>query len=456
MADTFPGVIAFAFMATMLFLGAIIRMRLKFFQQSLIPASIIGGAIGFVLLTSGLGLGFTPDDFIAFTFHFFTLSFMSLVLTGASREQQTAGGHLKGGLWLAMIWTMSLVMQAIIGLSVFVAYNTATGEENSIYLGMIVAQGFTQGPGQAIATGSIWQEHFSIQDAAVTGLFYASMGFVVTFLLGVPLARIIIQRGLNANKEAHLAAEFLEGVYAKNNRPISGHLITHPSNLESAAFHLGLLGLGYVLTNFWLTFLQYLLADIRIGDVPADLFVSYDLFFIHGLIVCLLMRSIIDRAGWGDLIDNDTQRVITGTAVDLMVVGTLMSIKLSVLAAIWVPVTLTILAATAGTIGLCVALSRTGGHYGYERALTSFGCCCGSTGTGLLLLRILDPDFRTPVAKELAYFNIAILITTAHILIVMVPTLPSHNLAIVFVVFAVTFVVAGLATRLFRAGATSQ
>ena len=450
MADTFPGVIAFAFMASMLYCGAIVRMRVPAVQNFLIPASIVGGVIGFVLINTGLSFGYTSDDFVPFTFHFFTLSFMSLVLTGSPAGQPTGQGYLRGGLWLSMLWTMSLVMQAMIGLVVILAYNQANAADVSPYLGMIVAHGFTQGPGQALALGSIWESQFAVADAASTGLVYASFGFIVSFLVGVPVARAIIRRGLNNNKKAELAKEFIEGLYAQATRPGAGRLVTHPSNLESAAFHIGLLGLAYLLTFNWLSYLQTVLEGVEIRAVPVDLFVSFELFFVHGLIVCAVMRAVIDGFNWGHYIDDETQRMITGTSVDLMVVGTLMSIKVAVVAALFVPIMTTTLLVTLATIALCFLLSRTGGQFGYERALASFGCCCGSTGTGLLLLRMLDPDFRTPVAKELAYFNIVILLTTAHILIGIAPVLPTLNLGLVTGIYMATFVVAGALTFVIR------
>ena len=79
-----------------------------------------------------------------------------------------------------------------------------------------------------------------------------------------------------------------------------------------------------------------------------------------------------------------------------------------------------------------------------ERAVTVFGCCCGSTGSGLLLLRILDPDLSTPIAKELAFFNIAILFLGFHVLTVMAPVLPSFGLLTICVVYSGTFVVGAI------------
>ena len=129
-------------------------------------------------------------------------------------------------------------------------------------------------------------------------------------------------------------------------------------------------------------------------------------------------------------------------AVAFMVVGTIMSIKFAVLVEFLVPVLLVTTAVTLATAFWCFGLGRKLASLGIERALTIFGCCCGSTGTGLLLSRILDPDFSTSVAKELAFFNIAILFTCFHIIMVMSPILPNHGMATIWIVFGLTFIVA--------------
>lgn len=137
------------------------------------------------------------------------------------------------------------------------------------------------------------------------------------------------------------------------------------------------------------------------------------------------MRLIIDRFGLARLVDDESLKRITGSSVDFMVVGTLMSIQFSVLYALLVPVALVTVVVTLTTLVMCVGLGRLSGRLGHERALTSFGCCCGSTGTGLLLLRMMDADLSTSVPKELAFFNLAIIITTFHLLFIFAPLAPS-------------------------------
>mgnify|MGYP001428154878 CR=1 FL=1 len=84
MEDSFHGVIAFAFMVSMILVGTLLRSKFGIFQRALIPASLLGGIIGFVAISLDLSLGFTNDDFVAFAFHFFTLSFIPTYLKKVS------------------------------------------------------------------------------------------------------------------------------------------------------------------------------------------------------------------------------------------------------------------------------------------------------------------------------------------------------------------------------------
>lgn len=449
MASTFPGVIAFAFMVAMIVVGVALRAKIRFLQVNLVPASLIGGVIGFVLVASGLALGFEHADFTVFAFHFFTLSFMSLVLTGSGgqpREQSVA----VGGLWLSVIWVMSLVMQALVGLLVVVGYNLASGSDLSIYLGIIATHGFTQGPGQALALGNIWEVEYAIENAVSFGLIYASMGFLVAFAVGVPIARRFVKAGANENKQARIDQEFEVGLLTT--RQGTGEQVTHSANVDSLAFHIGILGIAYVLTDQYLKLLGPLASEVTLGQVNLGIIFSHNLFFFHGLVVCLVLRKLMDRFGLGRMIDPDTQRRITGSSVDLMVVATLMSIEFTLLTANIVPILLVVLAVTFVTLLLCFGAARMLTKLGPERSVAIFGCCCGSTGSGLLLLRMLDPDLSTPVALELAFFNVAIIFLGFHVLTLMAPVLPAIQLTTLIGVYVLTFVIgmALLAAARFR------
>ncbi|MBB3141317.1 sodium/glutamate symporter [Halomonas organivorans] len=426
MQDTFHGVIAFALLAGMLVIGGVLRNRVPLFRNMLVPSSILGGLLGFALLSLGWIPGFAPADFTALTFHFFTLSFMSLCLTGRGRQPALgSGGIVRGGIWLTLIWTISLGLQGMIGYLVIRGYDALTGAGVSAWLGALVTHGFTQGPGQALTYGGLWEDSYGIEHAAQVGLIFASLGFLVAFAVGVPLARRFIAQGLNANQASRLDDNFRAGFFAERERPEMGRMVSHPASLDSLAYHLGLLAVAYVITHCWLLFMQGLIADAQPWGINLGVLFSHNLFFLHGLGVCVLMRLVIDKAGLASYVDDESLKRITGSSVDFMVVGTLMSIQFAVLYALLTPILLVTLAVTLATLIGCLGLGRLSGQLGHERALTAFGCCCGSTGTGLLLLRMMDADFSTTVPKELAFFNLAIIVTNFHILFVFAPMVPA-------------------------------
>lgn len=449
MGSTFHGVIAFALLASMLVVGTILRNRIRWLNRALIPASIIGGVIGFALLSADLIPGFSPSDFSAIAFHMFTLSFMSLCLTGKSRNKSLSGGSIiRGGMWLTVIWTASLGLQGVVGLFTFKGYDAITGSSLSQWLGAIVTHGFTQGPGQALTYGTIWESKYSIANAAQVGLIYASLGFVVTFCVGVPIARHFIKKGYNANKASEIDNSFLSGFFNPETAPDTGKAVTHPANVDSLAFHLALLGITYVITYGWLNLMQPLAADWHPFGINAAVFFSFNMFFIHGLFVALIMRSLMDKFGLSRHVDDSTLKHLTGSSVDFMVVATIMSIKFAVLSALLVPILLVTAVITVVTLALAMVVGRLSGKLGYERALTAFGCCCGSTGTGLLLLRMMDPDYSTSVPKELAFFNVAIIIANLHILMVFAPIVPTLSVGGYVAIYGTTTLVALLVAPL--------
>ena len=44
--------------------------------------------------------------------------------------------------------------------------------------------------------------------------------------------------------------------------------------------------------------------------------------------------------------------------------------------------------------------------YKLERTVAIYGVVTGTVSTGLMLLRIVDPELRTPVAREIGFMNV--------------------------------------------------
>jgi ESS family glutamate:Na+ symporter len=426
MGATLPAFMVFGAMSIMLLVGVFLRAKIGFIQKAMIPSSLIGGVIGFVLVTlgwlkfpgpDGVWITIKSTDFIPFAFHAFNISFISLCLTRTVNTGRKSS-VLKGGLWLSMMWSASLTVQALVGAGTVSVYNMVTGGDVNTFLGYLVTHGFTQGPGQGLAMGGAWAKGFQVPDGPTMGLIWATMGFVAAYVVGVPYARYFVKNGMNINKRSKVDEEFLSGILKPETHLEAGRETTHSATTETFAYHLAIIGLVYVITYVEITF---------VSKYVKHLLFSYPLFFFHGLVWASVLRIIMEKIGVGRLMDPGIQKRITGMSVDFLLVASVMGVSFVVLTKyIGVIIAVTI-AVTIVTFLLIEFFRRRVSELGPERAVSSFGCCCGSTASGLLLLRILDADYSSGVGMELAFFNVAILFTTLPILTIMAPQLPGYG-----------------------------
>ena len=124
-----------------------------------------------------------------------------------------------------------------------------------------------------------------------------STRFLIAFSVGVPVARWAVRHGLNSNRAARMDDEFMSGVLAPDTHLSAGEQVTHPANVDSLGWHLAILGVAYLLTDAYLGVMQPLAARVQLGDVHLSLIFSHNLFFFHGLIICVLLRAAMDRDG---------------------------------------------------------------------------------------------------------------------------------------------------------------
>ncbi len=430
--DTFVGFNIMAIVGLMLIIGVIIRAKIAIFQSFLIPAAIIGGAIGFILINAGL-LPFESKQFVNFSMHAFIISFMSLCLTNKADDapEVSKKEYLRGGLWMSFIWAGSVGFQAIIGGLMLIAYNMITGSSFSEMFGFIATHGFTQGPGQGLTYGKMWADLGASADLPIVGLIYANVGFIFAFIIGVPLARYFIKKGKNANKKARIENEYLVGILEDKKSSALGHEKTHPANIDTLAFQLSILFICYGITFLYM---KYILVHLK-GIPMIGVLSAWGLFFFHGLIVATIVRLFINKIGLGHMLSVRLQKHITGAAVDVLLVASFMSVSFQVLTKYFGPIVVVSLGILITTFLYIWFFGRKLTQLGPERMIAQLGCCTGATANGLLLLRIMDPDYTTSVSMELAFFNVAILFTAGIPLFVIGPNVPNFGLMKVMVFY---------------------
>jgi glutamate:Na+ symporter, ESS family len=390
----FEAVLVFGIMGVMLLIGMFIRASVKFFQGFLIPSCFIGGILGLVLLSLGI-INVSTELLETFAYHLFVISFISLGLTTniIKNKDLTVKTPLRGALWIGLVSGVVMAMQGIIGGLFVFLFNSAGYNLNPIF-GFLSPLGFTQGPGQALSVGKVWEE-FGFEHAATLGLSFAVLGFAFAFFIGVPLVNWGIRKGFSTQAPKNLSTEFLKGIMQKESKKeIAGELTTHSGNIDTLAFHAALVGLVYILTYLLMLAIGKFISE----DVAKSL---WAFFFFFGIVIALLLKFFINKAGLGHLLDPGIQRRITGWSVDFLIISTIMAIQVVIVWEYIVPIFVIGLATGVLTTIVVIYLGRRTWSYSFERTMGVYGITTGTASVGLLLLRIADPEFETPVGLEL-------------------------------------------------------
>ena len=399
----FEPLIIFGWMSAMLLMGVFLRARIRFFQRYLIPSCLIGGVLGLILETAGV-IRFPSQSWESFAYHLFNISFISVGLTTgrAPEEQASKGkGYFKGSFWMFLTMTSCFGLQAALGGLLVILFGLL-GSDLFPTFGFLVPMGFEEGPGQALSFGKVW-EGVGFEHGATIGLTFAAVGFLFSFFVGVPLANWGLRKGLASQEGGSLPPEFIKGIYAKEEQgEAAGNLTTHSANIDTLAFHVALIGLVYALTYGFTLLLAKVVATFA-PDVAAML---WGFFFFFGLVIAFIVKVVVQKSGAGHLLDGGVQRRLTGWSVDFLIVATIMAIQLVVVWKFIVPIAAMALACGIATTLLTLYLGKRLWSHNLERMVAIYGVVTGTVSSGLLLLRIVDPEFKTPVAVEIGIMNV--------------------------------------------------
>ena len=392
----FDAMVLLGWMASMLIIGVALRAKIPFFQRFLFPSCLIGGILGLVLTNAGV-VGFAGTEFETYAYHFFNISFISVGLT--QRGETLQGSQMvRGSAWMALMQGSTFGMQAALS-GILVILLGALGLKLFPTYGFLVPLGFEEGPGQALSVGKVW-EGFGFIDGATIGLTFAALGYFFAFFIGVPLVNRGIRRGRATYAPQHLPSDLLRGILDRQASPESaGRLRLHSGNVDSLAFQIALVGVVYLIT--------YAVVKSLTLVVPPDVGkILWGFFFIFGLMGAIAMRKLTGLVGAAHLIDPGIQRRVTGWSIDFLIIATVMAIQLAVVWQHIVPITIIALANGVVTTLYITYLGYRLSHHALERTAAVYGAVTGTVSCGLLLLRIADPEFKTPVAFELGLMNV--------------------------------------------------
>lgn len=392
------GLIAFA-----LLVATGIRVRVRFFQRYLIPNALTAGFLLLPLYNYVLPLfGQNTNDLGQIVYHLLSLSFIAMTL----RTPQTDRKASSGKVFPFAIATLSQFgLQGLVGLLFTFALIQTTMPDLFPSFGLLLPLGFAQGPGQAFAIGSGW-EQFGFEGAASIGLTFAALGFIVSSFGGIFLINIGMRRGwLSAKQVAALKTSAVKsGIFpSRSRREVGAQLTTDSEAIDSFTLHLAMVLFVYMLAYFLLLGLTRALA---LAGPSGELLANslWAVSFIFAALTAMVIKALMRRAGWDFVVDNKTLNRISGFAVDFMVAAAIGAIAIVVVWRFIVPIlTLSLLGTILTMVLVPWMSSRMFTDHAFHRAMLVFGVSTGTLPTGLALLRVVDPEFETPVAGEYMY-----------------------------------------------------
>ena len=169
-----------AFLAVMLLVGVLLRAKVTFFQNFLVPACIIGGIIGAIIMNTTSIPGINQKLYEQLAYHFFAFSFICLGLRGTGCIQKeecsdTTKELVKGSIWQGFMFYMSMCSQVLVATAVIYLINFIFQKDFLACMGFLGAQGFTAGPGATLSSGLLW-EKFGHANMGQVGLAFSGIG----------------------------------------------------------------------------------------------------------------------------------------------------------------------------------------------------------------------------------------------------------------------------------------
>lgn len=407
---------AFGWVSIMLLIGVILRAKVAFLRNMLVPASVIAGILGLVFVNAaeagGMNVGTDTGMYTDIVSNLFTVSFISIALTrkaGGKGSGETAKNVVCGSLSMGLVWCLLYALTPMIGVGILSLLGSAKGM--GIQYGMLIQFGFCQGPGQAASYGTIL-ESYGWENAATVGISFAAIGFIAAFLVGIPAARLGIKIGI-AKHSSSIDGSVVRGYYKKDEQPETKlKETTSNSNIESLAFHFCIIGLCFI----------FAVGISRILSlIPGFIGTSMSgMMFMNGMYAGYIMRFVLKKLKIDYLLDDMLQSKITSWATDYLVACSFMAVSIRLIKAWVIPILVVAIVTSIVTFIICFYFGRhMGGSYDFERTLGLYGTCTGTVPSGISLVRIVDPNFKTTTSVELGGMNITMLACTPVMLLIM-------------------------------------
>ena len=376
----------------------ILRRRVPFMRKMLLPVSVMAGFILLILKTIGI---YRPamETLEMLVYHCIALGFIAMSLRTAVPEEDKDSKAI--GFKSGAVIVGTYLVQALVGLVITIGLAYTFMPEMFKAAGLLLPMGFGQGPGQANNIGSSY-ESMGFAGGRSFGLSIAAAGYLCACTVGVVILNRWRKKGLLHNGKAENYDETkIPGFFQNSNEiPIS-------DSIDKFSMQIVMVILVYLATYLVTWGLTSGIAAVSPALAGLLNSLLWGFNFIIGSVLATVVRVGLAKGQKLRLITRQYQNNyllnrISGFFFDLMIVAGIASIDLGDISGLWIPFLL--MAAGGGIATWCyllVVCKRTYGSYYREGVISMYGMLTGTIGSGVLLLREIDPELKTPAANNL-------------------------------------------------------
>ena len=384
--------------AAVLLVAHFLRRGIPFIRKSLMPTAVLAGFIMLILKVCGVvKLDSSYMEWV--TYHGIAIGFIAMSLKVPDRTGSEKGSLV--GLKSGAVIVGSYMVQGICGLIISLILAKTLLPDLFPASGILLPMGFGQGPGQANNIGSSF-EALGFAGGRSFGLAIAAAGYLVACIIGVIYINYIVRSGKFKKRESSGSAEVVnvETFQSENELPIS-------ESVDRFSVQVALVMIVYGLTYLAIHVICAGIASAAPGLLKTVQSLLWGFNFIIGSALAILVRVILAKLTKGKVIKNQYQNNyllsrMSGLAFDLMITAGIASIDFDDLSGLWLPFILMVIAGAVLTmVHLRYVCRKVYPDYYYEGLMSMYGMMTGTISSGVLLLRELDPDLKTPAANNL-------------------------------------------------------
>jgi len=360
--------------------GELFGARLPLLRKVALPGAVLGGLLGLGL--SAVELPATKDVFNVlgeFPVLFINVVFACLLLgkrvDGFSKVWQRARPHV-------IIGHVTAWGQYVVGLALVLFILMPFTGINEL-AGPTIAIGFQGGHGTAAGLAANFQA-LDFPEGKTIAYAIATLGIVFGTIGGPLLANLLSRRHPVDPPEAG-TSDASEGPEPENFSVLTGKL----------TMHLALIAVVIALAWLLLQSFQWFEKALRGGDATTY-FTQYIPLFSVVLISGFAAQLILQSFDGDRFFDRQLFNTISSFGLDMVIVGALATLSLSVMKEYWVAITVLALGGLLWNLAVFFLLGpRLFPKPWYPYALGDLGGGTATTASGLLLIRVADPDQRT-------------------------------------------------------------